>query len=810
MGQIIVRVLVGLISVATAFSANVCGPRQKLSLVDNAESSVVRQTYADSSDDLRAKLNQSNNVNNSSSIPNNPNVELPKKINSSVPNDAEVVSSKYAFTKDGKLKSLDTGKTVTDKKLVGTKDHPADPLELTNGVRFEPVKVSEVRKAIVQSNKSNAKSSAKDNAKTNAKANAKANNSASNNNRSSKEQELNSSNKPTVKNATFNEVLNQNISGTVRTASSVRNIAVYGNEYGAHWDTDDSGAVTFIDGYDNVFARNATAVIDVSEHQKRIDWEKVSTSGVDGAIIRVSYGWDNGYDKQARRNISECKRLGIPFGVYLYSYAETPEDGASEGVDLVKKLRGLGVKPSDLTYPVYYDLEKWSWSGHNPPNSPYVYQDIVASWWNQLVDAGYDNLGIYSYANYLKGPLNSSFIHDRTSWVASYGMRPGFDMTTPLIGWQYTSSGDIDGVDGRVDLNAFGMADGSVITSGPLMHFGRVSVQSSESNGTGWNISKNGRREVWSRGGDKFVLQYELRDAYYSHGGFNRLGAPVADEENLGGGWWRQKCQNGDVWTHGRNKKFVIQYELRGSYYDHGGESRLGVPVADEENIGGGWWRQKCQNGDVWTHGSDKKFAIMFNLRSSFYRHGGTPRLGAPVADEEDMGGDWWRQKCENGDLWTHGRSEKLVIQYDLRDSYYNHGDCNRLGAPVADEENIGGGWWRQKCQNGDVWTYGRDTKLAIMFNLRGSFYRHGGTPRLGAPVADEEDMGNGWWRQKCQNGDLWTRGSRDKFAILFNLRKDYYARGDFEKVGGPVEDEHYDGKGIWRQKCQNSVLEAR
>ena len=693
-GQIIVRVLVGLISVATAFSANVCGPRQKLSLVDNAESSVVRQTYADSSDDLRAKLNQSNNVNNSSSIPNNPNVELPKKINSSVPNDAEVVSSKYAFTKDGKLKSLDTGKTVTDKKLVGTKDHPADPLELTNGVRFEPVKVSEVRKAIVQSNKSNAKDSAKDN------------NSASNNNRSSKEQELNSSNKPTVKNATFNEVLNQNISGTVRTASSVRNIAVYGNEYGAHWDTDDSGAVTFIDGYDNVFARNATAVIDVSEHQKKIDWEKVSTSGVDGAIIRVSYGWDNGYDKQARRNISECKRLGIPFGVYLYSYAETPEDGASEGVDLVKKLRGLGVKPSDLTYPVYYDLEKWSWSGHNPPNSPYVYQDIVASWWNQLVDAGYDNLGIYSYANYLKGPLNSSFIHDRTSWVASYGMRPGFDMTTPLIGWQYTSSGDIDGIDGRVDLNAFGMADGSVITSGPLMHFGRVSVQSSENNGTGWNISKNGRREVWSRGGDKFVLQYELRDAYYSHGGFNRLGAPVADEENLGGGWWRQKCQNGDVWTHGRNKKFVIQYELRGSYYDHGGESRLGVPVADEENIGGGWWRQKCQNGDVWT--------------------------------------------------------------------------------------------------------YGRDTKLAIMFNLRGSFYKHGGTPRLGAPVADEEDMGNGWWRQKCQNGDLWTRGSRDKFAILFNLRKDYYARGDFEKVGGPVEDEHYDGKGIWRQKCQNSVLEAR
>ncbi|MFU0571074.1 glycosyl hydrolase, partial [Gardnerella vaginalis] len=73
--------------------------------------------------------------------------------------------------------------------------------------------------------------------------------------------------------------------------------------------------------------------------------------------------------------------------------------------------------------------------------------------------------------------------------------------------------------------------------------------------------------------------------------------------------------------------KFVLQYELRDAYYSHGGFNRLGAPVADEENLGGGWWRQKCQNGDVWTHGSDKKFAIMFNLRSSFYRHGGTPRL---------------------------------------------------------------------------------------------------------------------------------------------------------------------------------------
>ncbi|MDK6464747.1 1,4-beta-N-acetylmuramidase, partial [Escherichia coli] len=78
-------------------------------------------------------------------------------------------------------------------------------------------------------------------------------------------------------------------------------------------------------------------------------------SGVDGAIIRISYGWDNGYDKQALRNISECKRLGIPFGIYMYSYAEKAEDGAAEGADIVNLLQGAGVSPQDLTYPVYYD-----------------------------------------------------------------------------------------------------------------------------------------------------------------------------------------------------------------------------------------------------------------------------------------------------------------------------------------------------------------------------------------------------------------------------------------------------------------------
>lgn len=69
--------------------------------------------------------------------------------------------------------------------------------------------------------------------------------------------------------------------------------------------------------------QQAKGVIDVSGWQGDIDWAKAKADGVEGAIIRLGYGEGNNADKKAQRNISECKRLGIPFGIYWYSYADT-------------------------------------------------------------------------------------------------------------------------------------------------------------------------------------------------------------------------------------------------------------------------------------------------------------------------------------------------------------------------------------------------------------------------------------------------------------------------------------------------------
>lgn len=228
------------------------------------------------------------------------------------------------------------------------------------------------------------------------------------------------------------------------------------NEYGAHWGTYNNSKA-FFDYQNNMFVQQAKGVIDVSEWQGDIDWAKAKADGVEGVIIRLGYGEGNNADKKAQRNISECKKLGIPFGIYWYSYADTPSLAKEEGADVVAKLKQFGVNPSDLAYPVYYDLEKWTWEGHQPPTDPNVYNNIVNNWYSALQSAGYKNLGVYSYTSYLRGPLKHADIYAKTAWVAQYGARMGFDsFSTNSRGWQYTSSGKVDGISGNVDMNAFG------------------------------------------------------------------------------------------------------------------------------------------------------------------------------------------------------------------------------------------------------------------------------------------------------------------------------------------------------------------
>lgn len=340
--------------------------------------------------------------NSSNSMPDNPNATLPETVSENISDDSTVVSENLAVTPEGDVQNIETGETVTDAQLVGTQSQQPDPLAKTNGESFIPVSASDVKDAVKQPVKQSAEQS------------------------------------------------------SLKGGSTVRLTKFESNEYGAHWGTY-NGTKAFFDYRNNLFVQQAKGVIDVSSWQGDIDWAKAKADGVEGAIIRLGYGWGNYADAKAQRNINECKRLGIPFGIYWYSYAYDANCARAEGNDVAAKLRQMGVSPNDLKYPVYYDLEKWTWAGHTPPTNPNVYSGMAGAWYGALQSAGYKNLGVYSYTSYLQGPLNNSNIYAKTRWVAQYGAQMGYNaFGTNDRGWQYTSSGHINGISGSVDMNAFG------------------------------------------------------------------------------------------------------------------------------------------------------------------------------------------------------------------------------------------------------------------------------------------------------------------------------------------------------------------
>lgn len=193
--------------------------------------------------------------------------------------------------------------------------------------------------------------------------------------------------------------------------------------------------------------------IDVSEHNGTINWDAVKNSGqVDFAILRVGYGDDYSYqdDKQWARNVSECERLGIPYGVYIYSYATSWSQLNSE-VSHVKRL----LKGHNPSYPVYIDMEDNSTIGLGRN----TLTQFAKSFCDQINSAGY-TAGVYANLNWWNNYLYASQLDNYERWVAQYNSSCWYEGDYGL--WQYSSSGSVPGISGNVDMNYYYGAAGSV------------------------------------------------------------------------------------------------------------------------------------------------------------------------------------------------------------------------------------------------------------------------------------------------------------------------------------------------------------
>ena len=188
------------------------------------------------------------------------------------------------------------------------------------------------------------------------------------------------------------------------------------------------------------------AGIDVSQHQEKIDWEKVKNVGVDFAILRL--GWIGNKDNHTidtyfERNYNECKRLNIPIGVYVYCYSNSVKN-VKEGADwTVKKLKG-----KSLELPVFIDMEDNSITKTGKKELSKMCVE-----YNSIIEKAGFKPGIYAnkywFDTYLEKDLRTKY----TCWIAHYTSSSSVNYEDTFTIWQYSSVGKVNGIDGNADLN---------------------------------------------------------------------------------------------------------------------------------------------------------------------------------------------------------------------------------------------------------------------------------------------------------------------------------------------------------------------
>ncbi len=194
--------------------------------------------------------------------------------------------------------------------------------------------------------------------------------------------------------------------------------------------------------------------IDVSYHNRGINWTAVKANGIDFVVLRVGYrGYSTGLlweDKRFVQYLRGAKAAGLDVGVYFYSSAVNPAEAVQEAGYVISLLSGI-----KLEYPVFFDTEL---SEDIPPGrhdylGKAVRQQVIPAFCETIRTAGYTP-GVYSNLNFLNNHIPYSTYGPYITWLASYTREnrlPNF--SRPYDMWQFTAMGRVSGICGEADIN---------------------------------------------------------------------------------------------------------------------------------------------------------------------------------------------------------------------------------------------------------------------------------------------------------------------------------------------------------------------
>lgn len=197
-----------------------------------------------------------------------------------------------------------------------------------------------------------------------------------------------------------------------------------------------------------------TFIIDVSTHQKEIDWLKVKNQGVRGAILRIGYtGWgslESYIDAYFEANYKGASDVKLPIGVYFYSVAITEQEAIKEAQFTLELLNNR-----QLDLPIFFDTEEQNRTPENQSNIGKArLTNVTRAYCDYILNNSQYRAGVYASKSWFENKLNYSGIANYVIWVAQYNSVNTFSEQYDI--WQFTSQYYLAGVSGHsgmVDAN---------------------------------------------------------------------------------------------------------------------------------------------------------------------------------------------------------------------------------------------------------------------------------------------------------------------------------------------------------------------
>lgn len=193
-------------------------------------------------------------------------------------------------------------------------------------------------------------------------------------------------------------------------------------------------------------------IIDISEHNGKIDFNAVKQDGIEGVIIRV--GWignkqNHTLDTKFKENYKKAKENGFKVGFYVYSYCKSVET-LRQGVNWL--LEKIDTKQNEIG--VFLDLEDETIQGIGKE----ILTEQAKQFCSILTQLGY-NSGIYANKYWFQNLLNIKELERYLFWLAEWNGKeePTVNFKTDI--WQYTDKGQISGIVGNVDMNKIFIKD---------------------------------------------------------------------------------------------------------------------------------------------------------------------------------------------------------------------------------------------------------------------------------------------------------------------------------------------------------------